>query len=210
MSQANPVARVVGAPPAPQAAATSSPLQPSGAGGLAGLSRTQLYIGAAVLVAGFAALSAMKGKKSSTDDTVTYEMDTTLSDIQSNFDQLNDKLDQIGDVPKPPVVTPPVVKPPVVAKPSPKPGPPRTSVRYIVKQGDTLTSIGKYYKASAANIYGLNKGVIVAAAQAHKKQDHGVKTTIYPGMVLTVPWGQPGQQGSQATIDQGRVSGSGK
>lgn len=202
-------ARVVGAPPAPQTAVTSSPSQPSGvAGGLAGLSRTQLYIGAAVLVAGFAALSAMKGKKS--DDTVTYEMDTTLSDIQSNFDQLNDKLDQYQDVPRPPVVTPPVVKPPVVVKPAPKPKSPITSVRYIVKQGDTLTSIGKYYKASPAVIYGLNKGTILAAAKDHKKQGHGIKTTIYPGMVLTIPWGQPGQQGSQATIDQGRVSGSGK
>jgi LysM repeat protein len=203
----NPVARVIGAPPAPQTAAASSPPPPSG-GGLAGLSRTQLYIGAAVLVAGFAALSAMKGKKSSADDTVTYEMDTTLSDIQSNFDQLNDKLDQFQDVPKPPVVTPPVVKPPVVVTPAPKPKSPITSVRYIVKQGDTLTSIGKYYKASPANIYGLNKGVILAAAKAHKRQDHGIKTTIYPGMVLTVPWGRPGQQGSQASIDQGRTSGS--
>lgn len=198
----NPVARVVGAPPAPQTAAASSPPPPSG-GGLAGLSRNQLYIGAAVLVAGFAALSALKGKKSDAgDDTVTYEMDTTLSDIQGNFDQLNDRLDKIGDVPRPPVVTPPVVKPPVVAKPSPKPGPPRDSVRYVVAKGDTLTSIGKYYQASPANIYGLNKGVILAAAKRNGKQDHGIKTTIYPGMVLTVPWGQPGQSGSPASKAQ--------
>lgn len=182
-------------PPAPQAAASSPP--PPGAG-LAGLSRTQLYIGAAVLVAGFAALSAMKGKKTAASDTVTYEMDTTLSDIQSNFDQLNGRLDQIGDVPKPPVVTPPVVKPPVVGKPSPKPAPPRTTVRYIVKTGDTLSKIGALYQASATNIYKLNKGTILANAALHHKQDHGVKTTIYPGMVLTVPWGQPGQQGSPA------------
>lgn len=190
-------ARVVGAPAAPQTAAASSPPPPSG-GGLAGLSRTQLYIGAAVLVAGFAALSALKGKKPAASDTVTYEMDTTLSDIQGNFDQLNDRLDQIGDVPKPPVVPPVVVKPPVVAKPSPKPAPPRTSVRYVVKPGDTLTKIGALYQASATNIYKLNKGTILANAALHKKQDHGVKTTIYPGMVLTVPWGQPGQQGSPA------------
>jgi LysM repeat protein len=197
----NPVARVAGAPPAPPTAAAPSP--PPAAGGLAGLSRNQLYIGAAVLVAGFAALSALKGKKADAGDgTMTYEMDTTFSDIQSNFDQLNDKLDQYNDVPRPGVVTPPVVTPPVVVKPAPKPAPPRTSVRYIVKTGDTIAKIAALYRASPSNIYGLNKGVIDAAAAAHGKRTHTTATTIYPGMVLTVPWGQPGQSGSPASVAQ--------
>jgi hypothetical protein len=74
----------------------------------------------------------------------------------------------------------------------------RTSVRYIVKKADTLAKIGAYYKASSANLYRLNKAVIDKQAAAHKKKPSGARTAVYPGMVLTVPWGQPGQSGSPA------------
>lgn len=82
-------------------------------------------------------------------------------------------------------------------KPKP-PAKPRESVRYVVLKGDTLTKIGAYYQASPANLYKINKAVIDKQAAAHKKRPHGARTTIYPGMVLTVPWGQPGQSGSPA------------
>jgi LysM repeat protein len=74
----------------------------------------------------------------------------------------------------------------------------RTSVRYIVKKADTLAKIGAYYKASPSNLYKLNKAVIDQQAKAHKKTPSASRTAVYPGMVLTVPWGQPGQSGSPA------------
>lgn len=94
------------------------------------------------------------------------------------------------DVARAMVGTPAAPKPTTPAKP-----PKRKSVRYIVKKGDTLTKIGAAYKASPANIYALNKRVIDKKAAEHQKRSHGARTTIYPGMVLTVPWDQPGQRG---------------
>lgn len=82
----------------------------------------------------------------------------------------------------------------------------RTSVRYIVKKADTLAKIGAYYKASPSNLYKLNKAVIDAQAKAHKKTPSASRTAIYPGMVLTVPWGQPGQAGSPAEKAQAAKS----
>lgn len=81
-------------------------------------------------------------------------------------------------------------------KPPAKAG--RTSVRYKVKAADTLAKIGAYYQASPANIYRMNKNQIDAGASQHDKKPSGARTAIYPGMVLTVPWGQPGQSGSPA------------
>jgi LysM repeat protein len=194
VTEPNPVNRVIGAPAPP--AAASSPSQPAAGGRFAGLSRNQLYAAAAVLVAGFAALSAWRGKKNDTSgDTTTYTMDTSLTDFQGQLDQINDSLDQLKDTPKPVQPTPVTPTPPKTPTPAPKPAPPRDYVRYIVKQGDTIAKIAAAYHASAANVYAWNKGVIDQAAAAHNKRTHGGATTIYPGMVLTIKINLPGQHG---------------
>lgn len=181
-------------PPAPAAGAASSPPRP--AGGLAGLSSTQLYVAAAVLVAGFAALSAWRGKKTGAADQATYTVDTSLTDVTGELQQINDRLDQIPtDNPRPAQPTPVTPAPPAKPTPAPKPGPPRDYVRYIVKTGDTIAKIAAAYHVSAANLYAWNKGTIDAGASAHHKRTHGVLTTIYPGSVLTIKTNLPGQHG---------------
>ncbi|NUP79753.1 MAG: LysM peptidoglycan-binding domain-containing protein [Nonomuraea sp.] len=195
MSDPNPVNRVVGAPPVPPAAA-SSPSRPAAGGGLAGLSRNQLYAAAAVLVAGFAALSAWRGKKTDTSsDTVTYSMDTTLTDFQGQLDQINDSLDTLKDTPKPVQPTPVTPTPPKTPTPAPKPAPPRDYVRYIVKTGDTIAKVAGAYHVSAANLYAWNKGEIDQQAASHGRKTYGTKTVIWPGSILTIKINQPGQHG---------------
>lgn len=194
MSITNPVARVTGAPPPP--AAASSPSRPA-AGGLAGLSRNQLYAGAAVLVAGFAALSAWRGKKNNAaaNDTVTYTMDTTLTDFQSDLDQINGSLDDLKNNPRPGQPAPVTPAPPKPPTPAPKPTPPRDYVRYIVKTGDTIAKVAGAYHVSAANLYAWNKGEIDQQAAAHNRKTYGTKTVIWPGSILTIKINQPGQHG---------------
>lgn len=72
--------------------------------------------------------------------------------------------------PKPTVVVKPKPKPKVVAKPKPKPKP--TSVKYVVKSGDSLSAISRRTGASVSAIQKAN----------------GISgTLIRPGQSLTIP-----------------------
>lgn len=207
MTDPNPVARVVGAPSTPTSSATPAAPRPAGA---AGMSRNQLYIGAAVLVAAFAALSAWKGKKEPADDPSqgSFEIDTTqtdlYNDLQPELEQINDALDDIRNGPRPPVVTPPVVTPPKttpsapkpvpkpVPKPAPKPPAPKPApakavyVWYTIHSGDTLSAIAKRYKMSTSALYSLNRAYIENAAKSHGKKSSSSGHWIYPGTKIRV------------------------
>lgn len=72
-----------------------------------------------------------------------------------------------------------------VPEPTPTPTPEPTEIKYIIKRGDTLTSIAKQYGTTWKNIYEINKQVIDSTAKKHgqvtKFYNH-----IYPGTELRI------------------------
>lgn len=178
--------------------APAAPAAPAAGGGSLTVNRNLLMVGGLVVVAVIALVNSRKGATDTSGTAADYNIDTTETDL---YNDLQPELEQIGDrisrlenpAPAKPDVT--VPKPPTTPKPAPKPGAPRNYLRYIVKQGDTIASVANRYRVSAANLYDWNKGEIAKQATAHGRKLYGTQTVIWPGSVLTIKTGLPGQRG---------------
>jgi hypothetical protein len=77
----------------------------------------------------------------------------------------------------------------------PKPMPPvGTWVAYTIERGDTLESIAAGIHASVANIVAKNRVKLDAAARRYGRPNSANGQYIYPGTVISVPHGFPGQR----------------
>lgn len=156
----SPVARVIGVPPAPVAAAAAPAARPA-AGGLL-QNRTALMVGGVVLVAGFALVSSMRGKGStSAGNPQQVAVDTSQTDLygdlQPELEQINKNLDLLNQGPRPPVPTPtPTPKPPGPPTPSPKPVPKTGWTYHKVAQGESFPYIAALYQTTTGRVFMSN------------------------------------------------------
>lgn len=178
--------------------------------------KTMLMGAGVVLVALLAVISGRKDKGTTEDDegtgftTATYDgtatdvtsaiddmtgtmsglLDTLGSQVSGSITSVSDNVDDLTTVitDRLPISEPAEPAAPTPAPAAPKPKPAKSGPKvYTVKAGDTLNSIAKAHKTTAAKLYARNKVAIQNAAQAHKDKKWKTTKKVYRGTTLVIP-----------------------